>query len=74
MKNKDRIEDLEIQVETLKDVMYLNAKKDFDFIGAWFSAALSDPNVCAEMKKDLENWFSRVGSIIKNFEEKYDNW
>lgn len=26
-------------------------------IGAWFSAALDDPNVCAEMKADLKAWF-----------------
>lgn len=26
-------------------------------IGAWRSAALGDPNVCAEMKRDINRWF-----------------
>ena len=26
-------------------------------IGSWLSAALDDPNVCAEMKADIEAWF-----------------
>lgn len=27
-------------------------------IGAWLSAALDDPKVCAEMKADIEAWFA----------------
>lgn len=27
-------------------------------LGAWLSAALDDPNVCAEMKADIREWFS----------------
>lgn len=27
-------------------------------LGAWLSAALEDPNVCAEMKADIREWFS----------------
>jgi hypothetical protein len=26
-------------------------------LGAWLSAALDDPNVCAEMKRDINAWF-----------------
>ncbi|MDE9456163.1 hypothetical protein [Xenorhabdus bovienii] len=26
-------------------------------IGDWLSAALEDPNVCAEFKNDIEHWF-----------------
>jgi hypothetical protein len=28
-----------------------------DKLGSWLSAALDDPNVCAEMKADIEAWF-----------------
>jgi len=28
-----------------------------DRIGKWLSAALSDPAVCEEMKRDIRNWF-----------------
>lgn len=34
-----------------------NNKADYK-IGAWVSAALDDPNVCAEFKADIEFWFS----------------
>jgi hypothetical protein len=35
-------------------------------IGAWLSAALEDPNVCREMKKDIMDWFdSRVKENAK---------
>ena len=27
-------------------------------IGKWLSAALEDENTCAEMKKDIVNWFT----------------
>jgi len=39
--------------------------KDFYEIGKWFSAALSDPNVCKEMKEDVENWFKRFDTFEK---------
>lgn len=29
-----------------------------DKLGAWLSAALEDPCVCKEMKKDIRNWFN----------------
>ena len=32
-------------------------KEDF-IIGHWLSAALDDPQVCDEMKKDIEAWFA----------------
>lgn len=32
-------------------------KQDID-IGAWLSAALSDPKVCAQFKKDIQEWFN----------------
>lgn len=27
-------------------------------LGAWMSAALDDPRVCDQMKRDIEAWFS----------------
>jgi hypothetical protein len=33
------------------------ADKADDAIGRWLSAALEDPNVCAEMKADINAWF-----------------
>lgn len=32
-------------------------------IGSWLSAALDDPNVCAEMKADIQEWFDQGGSV-----------
>jgi len=26
-------------------------------VGPWLSAAMEDPNVCAEMKQDVDAWF-----------------
>lgn len=31
-----------------------------DRLGAWMSAALDDPNVCAEMKADIHAWFESL--------------
>lgn len=30
-------------------------------IGSWLSAALDDPNVCDEMKRDINEWFDGGG-------------
>lgn len=30
-------------------------------IGRWLSAALDDPNVCTEMKDDINAWFQALG-------------
>ena len=30
-------------------------------IGSWLSAALDDPDVCAEMKRDIVIWFTFIG-------------
>lgn len=35
-------------------------------LGAWMSAALGDPKVCDQMKKDIEVWF-------KTFEDRRPN-
>lgn len=32
-----------------------------DQLGKWMSAALDDPNVCAEMKADITSWFNAQG-------------
>lgn len=31
-----------------------------DALGKWMSAALDDPNVCAEMKSDINEWFEAI--------------
>ena len=31
-----------------------------DNLGSWMSAALEDPNVCKEMKRDITNWFAAM--------------
>lgn len=28
-----------------------------DAVGSWMAAALDDPEVCEEMKRDINNWF-----------------
>ena len=32
----------------------------FDTVGSWLSAALDDPEVCDEMKADIEAWFAEL--------------
>jgi len=32
-------------------------------VGSWLSAALDDPKVCAEMKRDIREWFDGNGHI-----------
>jgi hypothetical protein len=32
-------------------------------IGGWLSAALSDPNVCGEMKQDIRDWFAFLETL-----------
>lgn len=39
-----------------KDAAKLRAANDR--IGPWLSAALEDPQVCAEMKADIAAWFA----------------
>ena len=34
-------------------------------IGGWLSAALDDPNVCAQMKLDIVRWFTFFDSDLK---------
>lgn len=40
-------------------------------IGKWLSAALDDPEVCAEMKLDIVNWFTAIETVEPAIEEKY---
>ena len=44
---------------------FINWVKDYKEIGKWLSAALTDENVCLEMKKDIENWFKRFDTFEK---------
>ena len=46
--------------------LYEIAKTDFETIGSWLSAASSDPEVCIEMKQDIEKWFERNNSILNS--------
>lgn len=32
-------------------------------VGSWLSAALDDPKVCAEMKRDIQEWFDGNGHV-----------
>ena len=32
-------------------------------VGSWLSAALDDPKVCAEMKRDIQEWFDGNGHL-----------
>lgn len=36
-----------------------------DRLGSWMSAALDDPNVCAEMKADINAWFAALEKTRK---------
>ena len=51
--------------------------KDYKEIGRWLSAALSDPNVCTEMKSDIEKWFNRFKTLTDatgiKLEDLHDN-
>lgn len=31
-------------------------------LGGWMSAALEDPQVCIEMKRDIKKWFTALGT------------
>lgn len=39
------------------EVILWNCLKKCEPIGAWLSAAMDDPAVCAEMKRDIETYF-----------------
>ena len=40
-------------------------------IGAWLSAAIEDPEVCDEMKLDIETWFISFEPLTEEALEKF---
>ena len=50
-------EDLRLHVIEEKNEEIEKLKKKNEAIGPWLSAALEDPNICKEMKQDIEYWF-----------------
>lgn len=36
-------------------------------VGKWLSAALDDPLVCEEMKRDVEEWFASGGDDYERY-------
>lgn len=52
-----RIGHLQVKITELQAVVDIRNETDVA-IGGWLSAALDDPNVCAEMKLDIVSWFA----------------
>lgn len=53
------------QLEALSDDETVTAEMGDGLwpVGSWLSSALDDPNVCAEMKRDIQQWFDEGGHI-----------
>jgi hypothetical protein len=53
------------QLSSLKRLQFRNQARavfhifvaENEAVGSWMAAALDDPDTCAEMKRDIEQWF-----------------
>jgi DNA repair exonuclease SbcCD ATPase subunit len=61
-----RIAELKAELERLREENERKSKNDAEIaIGGWLSAALDDPNVCAQMKLDIVRWFTFFDGDMK---------
>ena len=53
-----------IAQEIIEFILDRESEAEFN-IGKWLSAAMSDDDVCPEMKQDIVNWFTFIGNRHK---------